>query len=173
MDKDNSIFSIRFDKLIKSFKNFTSNTIRKDKKYHTNYLRIVNFTNCNSYEDIKIMHDYFVTEGYEGIILRKDEQYKNTRSSNLLKYKEFDDDEMEIIGFSEGVGTEVGLVIWEVKTNDGLIFTVRPKGDFEERKKLFENGEKYIGKKITVRFQGKSEKGIPRFPIGISIRDYE
>jgi Flp pilus assembly protein CpaB len=32
---------------------------------------------------------------------------------------------------------------------------------------------KYIGKELTVRFQELSDDGIPRFPVGISFRDYE
>jgi len=39
--------------------------------------------------------------------------------------------------------------------------------------KLFEEGNNYIGKQLTVRAQELTNEGIPRFPVGISIRDYE
>ena len=64
-----------------------------------------------------------------------------------------------------------GLVIWECITKFGKSFHVRPKGTFEERRKLFQNGSKYIGLLLTVIFQEYSADGIPRFPVGKSIRD--
>ena len=33
--------------------------------------------------------------------------------------------------------------------------------------------ENYINKKLTVKYQGLSDDGIPRFPSRIAIRDYE
>jgi DNA ligase-1 len=50
---------------------------------------------------------------------------------------------------------------------------VRPRGTREDRAHFFQQGTRYIGKMLTVKFQGYSEYGIPRFPVGIAIRDYE
>ena len=55
----------------------------------------------------------------------------------------------------------------------GNEFTVRPEGSYEHRKKLNRNATKYIGKKLTMKFQAYTKGGVPRFPVGISIRDYE
>jgi hypothetical protein len=30
-----------------------------------------------------------------------------------------------------------------------------------------------VGKQLTVRYQGLTNGGVPRFPIGVSVRDYE
>ena len=46
-------------------------------------------------------------------------------------------------------------------------------GTREQRKEMFENGKNYIGKLLTVRFQEWSKDKIPRFPVGVQIRDYE
>ena len=35
------------------------------------------------------------------------------------------------------------------------------------------HGAEYVGKKLTVRYQELTDDGIPRFPVGIAIRDYE
>ena len=92
------------------------------------------------------------------------------RSYDLQKYKEFQDAEFEIIGFHEGKGDEKGLVIWDCKTKTNKHFAVRPRGTREYRAKLFEEADKYIGKKLTVMFQEYTGDLIPRFPVGKAIR---
>jgi len=117
----------------------------------------------------------FIEQGYEGTIIRNmDGKYKlNHRSPDLQKYKLFLDDEYEIIGFKEGTNTDEGCVIWECKTPNGLEFSVRPRGTKEQRTEWFDNGESYISSLLTVRFQELTDDGVPRFPVGITIRDYE
>ena len=124
---------------------------------------------------LKKFHDAYVAEGYEGLIVRnkKGAYHLATRSADLQKYKEFEDDEYEVVGFTEGEGHEKGLVIWTCKTKDGKRFNVRPRGTHEERATLFKEAGSYVGKKLTVRFQELTGDGIPRFPVGISFRDYE
>lgn len=51
--------------------------------------------------------------------------------------------------------------------------TGRPRGMWEQRKEWFDNGEAYVGKPLTVRYQELTQDGIPRFPVGIAVRDYE
>ena len=41
------------------------------------------------------------------------------------------------------------------------------------RKALFKYGRDYIGEMLTVRYQELTDDGVPRFPVGIAIRDYE
>jgi len=95
------------------------------------------------------------------------------RSADLLKMKEFQDDEFEITGFYEGEGGEKGLVLWKCKTKDDKEFGCRPQGTHEDRRELFKHGADYVGKMLTVRYQELTKDGIPRFPIGIAVRDYE
>lgn len=123
--------------------------------------------------DIKKYHDIFVKDGYEGIMIRdmKGPYEINKRSKYLQKYKEFMEDEFKIVGFHEGTGDEKGTVIWDCITNDGKLFAVRPKGTFESRKEIFQEGNSYIGKLLTVIFQEYSTDGVPRFPVGKGIRD--
>ena len=125
--------------------------------------------------ELKALHDKYTAKNYEGLIVRnKQGPYElGTRSIHLQKYKEFEDDEYEIVGAKDGEGKEKGLVIWICKTKDGKTFNVRPKGSEEERAELFRNAANYIGKKLTVRFQELTGDGIPRFPVGLAFRDYE
>lgn len=124
-------------------------------------------------KDFKKYFSEFVEDGYEGIMLRNIEGlYRcNYRSNDLQKYKEFMESEYEIVGAKEGDGRDKGTVIWVCKNEEGKEFSVRPRGTIEMRKEWFENGREYIGSMLTVIYQELSELGIPRFPVGKSIRD--
>jgi len=130
---------------------------------------------ANNLDDVKKLHAEYVADGYEGLILRnKAGLYKvGHRSADLQKYKEFKDDEYKIVGFKEGDGIEKGCVIWVCETKDKKPFSVRPRGTHEQRAEAFKTASKAVGKKLTVRFQELTEDGIPRFPVGLAIRDYE
>jgi ATP-dependent DNA ligase len=150
-------------------------------RFKFKYLKMVTTEVCEKKEDLKALHDKYVGEGFEGIMLRnKAGLYKvGQRSSDLQKYKEFEDSEYEITGYSSGTGVEEGCVIWECKTKAGQKFMCRPRGTREERVELLAKGDSYIGKMLTVKFQELTTDGIPRFPVGIgcadgvAVRDYE
>ena len=181
----------RYSLLVNSFNQYC-----KDGNPH-NHIQIVQCYNAMSEKDILKYHDKFVNEGFEGIIIRRysstevtcckdkeklckkcDKGYKLTiyrprRTNTMLKYKKFSDEEVEIIGFELGTGTEEGAIIYKVLDERGNEFTVRPRGTINERRELYKNKEELLGLKYTIRYQELSEKGVPRFPIGICIRDYE
>lgn len=126
-------------------------------------------------EEMMAQHKKYVDAGYEGTIVRnKGGKYvlKN-RSKDLQKYKDFQDEEYVIVGGKEATGNDAGTVVFECRTKDGKIFAVRPKGSRETRGKWLTDIDKIIGKKATVKYQEKSEAGIPIFPVMVCIRDYE
>jgi len=142
------------------------------------HVKLVQCSEASNKEEIIDYHTDFVGAGYEGVIVRNwDGMYllgkSNRRSPDLQKYKEFDDSEYEIIDAKEGEGTETGAVVWMCKTPSGEIFETRPRGTIEERRELYERKDDLIGQKLTVRYQGFETKDIPRFPVGICIRNYE
>jgi len=138
------------------------------------YIEFVKTDVCESEEKMKELHAQYVAEGYEGIMLRnKQGLYKNDRSVDLQKYKEFQDGEYEVVDFKEGEGLETGCVVWVCKLDGDKVFHCRPRGTREERAELYKNGKKYVGKKLTVRFQELTDDKVPRFPVGIAFRDYE
>lgn len=138
------------------------------------YLKLLKTEICENTEFIKQKHDEYINEKYEGVMIRNSGcKYENKRSYNLQKYKEFFDKEYEIINFTEGKGLEKGCVIWICKSENNKQFSCRPCGTRDERKELYKNGIEYIGKYLTVKYQCMTDDGLPRFPVGLSIRDYE
>lgn len=159
-------FAKRREMLVDAFKNL---------KDQVTPLRLVPTFIVNSEKEIMEYHKQFVGAGFEGIMIRNlDSEYKfKDRSKDLLKYKDFSDNEFEIVGGVSGLGTEKGCVVFEVKDEKGNKFPVRPRGTFDKRKEWLKNIKDLIGKKLTVRYQGFTNDGLPRFPVGIGIRDYE
>ena len=160
---------LTFENRLKNLKNFIQ-------KHNFQYLKLVNTEICKNKEEVEFYLDKYIKEGYEGLILRnKNGLYEeNKRSYNLQKLKKFKDEEFKIINYTTpSEGKEVGCVIWECVTKEGKKFSVRPEGNYNERKKLYKQGKKYIGKMLTVRYQELTNENIPRFPVGICIRDYE
>jgi DNA ligase-1 len=115
----------------------------------------------------------YTSQGYEGIMVRtlSGKYSLNYRSKDLCKYKEFEESEYEIKGFTQGDGRDVGTVIWICVTEQGKEFHVRPRGTHEQRSEWYREGVKYVGKKLTVIYQNLSEQGIPRFPVGKAVRE--
>jgi DNA ligase-1 len=127
---------------------------------------------------VRKKHDDYAAMGYEGIMIRdRKGLYKLAeRSNHLLKFKAFQTEEYKIVGAEEGKGKDKGTVIWICSItsgDDSGTFSVRPKGTFSERTEWFKNYKSYVGKNLTVQFQNLTNGGIPRFPVGIAIRDYE
>lgn len=129
--------------------------------------------------EIEALHTHYTTlsSPYEGVMIRnKDSPYKQQgRSKDLLKYKKFSDDEFVVIGHHEGTGAHKGTPIFECqsKAKEGKTFSVTMQGTIDSRKKMLHNVKAYYGKLLTVKYQEISADGAPRFPVGISFRDYE
>ena len=111
-----------------------------------------------------------VSAGGEGLILRNpDGLYKLGRSADLLKVKEFQDDEATVIDHYPGDGRHEGRLGGLVcKLNSGAQFRVGTGFSDEEREDPPE-----IGSTVTVRYFELSKDGVPRFPVYICIRNYE
>lgn len=125
-----------------------------------------------SEEQVMLFQSGCIDGGFEGCMVRnrKGTYDWGHRSNNLLKVKTFDDAEFEVVGFKDGTGKNVGIVTWTCKTKEGKIFDCDPLGSYEERAEFFRNGNSYIGKLLTVKFQGVSNDGIPQFPKGVAFR---
>ena len=133
----------------------------------------------NSHAEIAAAHKEQCKRGFEGIMLRIGHcEYKvGRRSSELLKVKKFFDEEFEIIGAFENVGKQAGQCTFTCQTKSGATFNVKPMGTSEEREQYWtdwKNGS-LKGNMLTVRFfeWTTSKQRVPRFPVGVAIRDYE
>lgn len=138
-------------------------------------LRLVSTSGAESTDHLHRYHDLYVTQGYEGLIIRDPTSpyCLKKRSRGLLKFKIMETDEFDIVGAEEARGRDKGTVVWICETTRKQTFNVRPKGTVLQRKEWWNNYTKYIGLPLTVQFQGYSEQGLPRFPVGLAIRDYE
>lgn len=134
---------------------------------------IVTTTLVNNEIELLQQHSQNIINGYEGTIIRDmNAKYEiGHRSNYLLKMKDFDDAEFTIVNILEGEGSDAGAAICECVTDTGITFRVRPKGTIEYRRHLYANKGYYIGLPLTVKFQGRTDDDIPRFPIGTGIRD--
>jgi ATP-dependent DNA ligase len=126
-------------------------------------------------KDLPIVHKQYMDAGYEGTMIREPSSVYEIgkRSNYLLKLKDFKTDEYKVIGMRECNGKDVGTPTWVCLTENGQEFTVRPEGTQEKRREMFKNGDKYMGKMLTVKYQNLTDLGVPRFPVGIAFRDYE
>lgn len=127
-------------------------------------------------DDVKKLHNFYVSEGYEGVMIRNSSGGYETdhRSANLQKYKEFKDDEFKILGGrTPDTGRYAGCCVFLCDAGNGKTFECCPRGTVEVRKQYYRDLSKLIGKNLTVRYQEKSIDGVPIFPIGICVRDYE
>lgn len=113
----------------------------------------------------------FITQGYEGIMLRNlNMPYEfGKRSKNLLKYKEFFTEEFEIIDIVDSE-QEPGQPRFICKLDKDSNVTCRMKGSKEVNKQYLDNKDSYIGKYLTIQYQAKTETGSIQFPVGIEIR---
>lgn len=132
------------------------------------HIRLVKTKKVGSKDDVKKNHLEFIAEGYEGSIIRTtDGKYRcKARSRDLLKFKDFQDAEYEIVNFSteQDPVSNKNLVVWTCVNENGDEFSVRPKGTREERHKLFCRGHEFIGQRIQLKFFELTDSGIPRFP---------
>ena len=116
--------------------------------------------------------------GFEGVILRSKNLFyeSNRRSLKIRKYKKFIDEECKIVGVrcDPGVGKEnFTWVCVRRFDNKKVKFRAKPMGTEEQKMEWFDNSDSYKGKLLTVRYQMLSDKGVPRFPRGVGVRDYE
>lgn len=120
------------------------------------------------------LYEKYMADGYEGQMVRADTRYEFKRSKNLLKRKEFRDEEFTILAVIEGEGNKTGMAASMLfKNAAGTEFNSNVKGDRDYLRCLLANKSDLLGKAATVKYFNLTPDGIPRFPYVIAIRDYE
>jgi ATP-dependent DNA ligase len=149
------------------------------------FISHITWTVATSESDVKRLHDEYVLAGNEGAILRLfDGKYaQGQRSRELLKVKEFDESEWPIKSFEFGQrGIEDLIAVCALPPGSLLKndeFRAKMQGSFKQKQELYRewhlgnpNVGTYLGL-LTVKHFGLTTDGLPRFPIGKAIRDYE
>lgn len=131
----------------------------------------IQFVHCTKVEDEEQAREHlqkYMDYGFEGLMLRSiSGAYTfNHRSSDLMKWKEFQDIEAKAIDCRiDKLGEGVLLCRLPV----GIEFECKMRGTHATR--LYEEQRKLIGKWITVRFQQYTDAGVPQFPVGTGVRN--
>lgn len=141
-------------------------------KKGTNHIKLVPTYQVHSPAEIDKFFHKMVKQKAEGIIIRAGKGiYKiNGRSHYLLKYKPKQDAEFKIIDVQQGVGKNKGLATMVLITKEGKEFKAAPSMTDAEKREIYKNKEKYIGKFGTVEFAEYTKDGVPRFPIFKAVR---
>lgn len=135
-----------------------------------------------SYEKLEDFHAQNLEAGYEGTIIRLDNApYEFKRSKQLLKFKDFKDEEFKIIGYEEGTGGRTGTIGYFLMQHDkdpNQTFKSNIKGSHDYLREVWRDKDKYIGKSATVKYFNRTPKkedggDVPRFPFIIKINREE
>ena len=125
----------------------------------------------NDYSEIKKTHDDFVSEGYEGAMIKFiDAPYNFGRGFEVMKLKAFHDVDLVIAGLLEGTGKHEGkLGSFQVVYN-GVDVQVGSGLTDELREEIWRNKSSFLGRMIEVRYQEETPDGSLRFPTFVCFR---
>ena len=123
-------------------------------------------------EQMDELYAGYLADGQEGQMLRIGSSlYEGKRSKNLLKRKEFIDEEFTIVSLNEGQGNYTGYIkSLTLRNKAGKEFNSGIKGNQEYLLTLMSK-ELEPNSEATVRFQNLTSDGIPRFPVVYHIWD--
>ena len=130
----------------------------------------------DSYNYARDIHTTFLSEGYEGSIIRLDGLYKHGRSYDLMKFKDFSDTEATIIGYELGEGKRTGTLGKFIMLDDeGVQFGCPPgKGyTYKDLANMLLKVNDYIGQRATFTYFQRTQAGSYRHPLFKCIRNYE
>ena len=139
-------------------------------------IKYVHAQPVKSYEQARDFHATYLSEGYEGSIIRLDGVYKHGRSYDLMKFKDFSDTEATIIGYEVGKGKRSGTLGKFIMLDDeGVQFGCPPgKGyTYSDLAHMLANIQDYIGKRATFTYFQRTQAGSYRHPLYKAIRNYE
>ena len=140
------------------------------------YVKYVPAKLVDSYNYARDLHATFLSEGYEGSIIRLDGLYKHGRSYDLMKFKDFSDTEATIIGYETGKGKREGtLGKFIMQDDEGVEFGCPPgKGySYKDLAEMLNNITDYVGKRATFTYFQRTQAGSYRHPLFKCIRNYE
>lgn len=129
------------------------------------------------FDEAALLHQKNLKLGYEGSIYRTlDGYYKGTRSWDLMKFKDFHDDEAVIVGYEIGKGKRQGtLGKFIMQDDEGVEFGCPPgKGyDYKDLAGMLDNISDYIGQRATFTYFQRTQAGSYRHPHYKCLRNYE
>lgn len=161
-------FSVRLHDLLEFFKN-------NGELLHNN-AKVLEQTQVIDKEHFNELYDMAKSKNWEGLMIRRDVAYEGKRTNNLLKVKDFLDDEFEVIGYELGdmrMVEDGRQVTRHVLANVFIDYKGNKVGvgsGFNKQQRIYyaEHPEEIMGRTITVQYfeETKNQKGgsSMRFP---------
>lgn len=115
------------------------------------------------------LHDKYVSEGWEGAVLRDPTKKYEPGARQMIKLKRRKSQEFNTIGYKLGLRGVEDLV-FKMKTDDNKEFLAKPVGSKEDKEALFADINNIIGKKATCTYFYLSDDGIPLQPVWEAVR---
>ena len=141
-------------------------------------VQIVPQTKVSGYDNIIKLHNKYVEEGWEGVVIRDpNANYEfGSRKNIMIKVKRYQDSEFVVVDYELGLrGVEDMVFICETPT--GNRFKAKPMGDKSVKEEYVENFEsKYKNTMATVKYfyysnGGDINTGVPLQPCLKAFRD--
>ena len=156
---------------------FIANSIQFRVVRNSNCLVVTESKVAIDFDDAQRFHAKNLKLGYEGSMYRSlDGYYKGTRSWDLMKFKDFHDDEAVIVGYETGKGKRQGtLGKFIMQDDEGIEFGCPPgKGyDYKDLAGMLDNVHDYIGQRATFTYFQRTKAGSYRHPHYKCLRNYE
>ena len=142
--------------------------------YRGDMIQVIKTHNCVTPAMVKVFHQKFLDEGYEGSIVRLNALYEHKRSKTLMKVKDFHDAEATIINWVEGKGKRIGTIgKFIAKDADGNEFGMPVMDKFKKLQNNFKEMQKWVGKIATFTYFERTKRNSYRHPLFKTIRNYE
>lgn len=137
------------------------------------YLRKVSRVHVDAdYEVIKALHDKYVSNGYEGAMVKDlDAPYKFGRGPEVMKLKAFHDVDLTVERLIEGTGKHSGKLGSVVVNYHGVEVQVGSGFSDELRDTIWSTPDMFINRTIEVRYQEVTPDGSLRFPTFVCFRN--
>jgi len=127
-----------------------------------------------SREHLDDIYGDYLADGYEGQMIRTGKSlYQHKRSKDLIKRKEFFDEEFKILDITEGKGNWAGyaksITCYDPRLD--VEFSAGVRGTQEYTRDMIACWKDKPGcyKTVTVRFPNKTPDNIPRFPVAVAV----
>ena len=173
------IFSERYNtlcNLIRSYNDYIDKRLTEMASTHS-YIDLVVQQRVTSQEILDGWIELARKEEWEGCMLRKDTPYRKGRTKDLLKIKDMQDAEYEVIGIETGKATynddghkEFNVVSAIKIAHKGNIVSVGSGLSKEQRLRWYEHPEEILGEIVTIQYfeetkDSKTETFSLRFPV--------
>ena len=130
------------------------------------YVHIVTTDFCETQDELDELYSDYMTNGYEGQMVRQNTPYENKRSKSLLKRKEFITEEYDVVSVEEGQGNWAGYAKrFVLKLPNGNEFGAGVRGNQAQLEELWNSDTKPTW--ATLRYFEMTPDGVPRFPVVI------